>query len=109
VLQLSVIPRTLARNLLHTLTILASDYKLKLSHYTPRRRLGGEEVQILLASDINVKTSSLENGDESKEKLFIFSAPNNLPNNLLKYCTRALNHYIINKYILYTPEHIPSV
>jgi hypothetical protein len=26
------------------------------------------------------------------KRLFILSAPNDIPNNLLKYCTRALNH-----------------
>jgi hypothetical protein len=41
-------------------------------------------------SNINVKPSSLGNGSESEEKktLFIFSAPNDLSNNLFKNCTK---------------------
>jgi hypothetical protein len=41
---------------------------------------------------INVKALSLGKGDESEKSLFNFPAPNDLPNNLLKYCTRTLNY-----------------
>jgi hypothetical protein len=36
----------------------------------------------------------LEMAVNLKKKTFTFSAPNDLPNNLLKYCTRALNHSV---------------
>jgi hypothetical protein len=44
----------------------------------------------LIQSDIDVRTSSIGNSDQSEEKICIFSYPNNLPNSLLKYCTIAL-------------------
>jgi hypothetical protein len=37
--------------------------------------------------DINVKMSKLGNGGESEKKK-TFSAPDDLPNNVLKYCSR---------------------
>jgi hypothetical protein len=52
---------------------------------------------ITVQSNISVKTLSLRNDGES-EKTFTCSAPYDLPNNLLKYCTRALTHPV---YILW--------
>jgi hypothetical protein len=48
----------------------------------------------IIHSDINVKTLSLGHGGkfEKKKKLFIFSAPKDLPQNLLEYFTRVFNH-----------------
>jgi hypothetical protein len=42
-------------------------------------------------SEINVRTSQLLKGGETKETLFAFSVSNDLPNNLPKYSTRALS------------------
>jgi hypothetical protein len=41
--------------------------------------------------DINIKTSSLGKDGESVKPSSTFSAPNDLPNNLIRYCIRALN------------------
>jgi hypothetical protein len=46
----------------------------------------------IIQSDINVKMSSFGNGGEYKKPFFTFSASENLLNNFLKCCTRALNH-----------------
>jgi hypothetical protein len=46
----------------------------------------------IIQRDISIKTSSLGNGGESEKVLLTFSVPNDLPNNLLKYCTWTLNH-----------------
>jgi hypothetical protein len=45
-------------------------------------------------SSTNVKTSSQGNSGESGKikEVFKLSAPNHLPNNLLKYSTTVLNH-----------------
>jgi hypothetical protein len=58
------------------------------------RNFSNLQMIIIILSGMNVKISSLLKGDESEKKikLFIFSAPNDFPNNFLKHCTRALNH-----------------
>jgi hypothetical protein len=50
----------------------------------------------IIQSDINEETSSLGNGRKSENMLFTFSAPNDLPHNLLKHCNRVwITLYII--------------
>jgi hypothetical protein len=48
-------------------------------------------------SDINIKTSNSEKVANLTKQLFTFSAPNDLSNKFLKYCTRALNHPVYSE------------
>jgi hypothetical protein len=52
---------------------------------------------------IATSTQRLRNAERwriwKRKKLFEISAPNYLPNNLLKYCTRPLNHPVYQIYL----------